>query len=102
MKAYLDIHKGKPVASLTKEPDINNPEFWEHVGFSDTWLNDSKYRKALREHEANLMEVENAHISQHPIEGYNEITITKPVFQIVNSGQQAEIEITENGCIVIK
>ncbi|GAH54913.1 unnamed protein product, partial [marine sediment metagenome] len=31
-----------------KEPDINDPKFWEHVGQSDTWLNESKYQKALK------------------------------------------------------
>ena len=35
------------------KPDINDPKFWEHVGQSDTWLNDSKYQKALKEWKSN-------------------------------------------------
>ena len=96
MKAYLDIHKGKPVASKSGKP-LKRDYLVLRVG----WYTD-KYKRSLKRWEANLMEVENAHISQHPIEGYNEITITKPVFQIVNSGQQVEIEITKNGCRVTK
>jgi len=30
----------------------------------------------------------NAHVSQHPIEGHDEITILKPVFQMAESGQK--------------
>lgn len=36
-----------------EKPDINDPKFWEHVGQSDTWLNESKYKKALKEWESN-------------------------------------------------
>ena len=36
--------------------------------------------------------VENANISQHPMEGFDEITILNPVYQIVSLGQVAFIK----------
>jgi len=46
------------------------------------------YRKALKSWEADCKDVVNAHVSQHPIEGHDEITILKPVFQMAESGQK--------------
>ncbi|KKN10217.1 hypothetical protein LCGC14_1038730 [marine sediment metagenome] len=40
------------------------------------------YQTALKEFEDNLIPAVNAHVSQHPIEGHDEITILKPVFKI--------------------
>ena len=36
--------------------------------------------------------VENAHVSEHPIECHKEITLNKPVWQIVSIGQPCYIE----------
>ncbi len=61
------------------------------------------HKKALKEREESLMTPENAHLSKHPIEGYNEVTISKPVFQIAEIGQQVEIEKTgDKKCKIIK
>ena len=47
-------------------------------------------------------DVVGAHVSQHPIEGFEEITIMKPVFQIVESGQKC-LKVPEgDGVRVIK
>ena len=52
----------------------------------------SLHDKALTEWKKNCIPCENAHVSQHPIEGYDEITILKPVFQIVTPGQKVLAE----------
>jgi len=48
------------------------------------------YQTALKEWEKTLIPAVNAHVSQHPIEGHDEITILKPVFEIVTPGQKVE------------
>ena len=76
--------------SAERKPDTKTDEFWEGVGQSDMYLNDSKYRKALKEWEKTLIPAVNAHVSQHPIEGHDEITILKPVFEIVTPGTKVQ------------
>jgi len=50
----------------------------------------------------NHIPAENAHISEHPIEGHKEISIMKPVFQMADPGQKANIEIIGKTCRVTK
>jgi len=50
----------------------------------------------------NHIPAENAHISEHPIEGHKEISIMKPVFEIVESGQKVETKQTPEGKIITK
>lgn len=46
------------------------------------------FHKAYKSWLESCKDVVNAHVSQHPIEGHDEITIMKPVYQIVESGQK--------------
>ncbi len=48
------------------------------------------YGCAIEEWEKTLIPAVNAHVSQHPIEGHDEITILKPVFEIVTPGTKVE------------
>ncbi len=48
--------------SAEMKPDTKTDEFWEGVGQSDMYLNDSKYRKALKEWKRTLIPVKN-HVS---------------------------------------
>ena len=88
MKAYLSIYKGKPVASLTEEPVISthNAHHWQRTMFD--W-------------ESDLMDIENVEKYDAGSEGIVYfIKIGKRCVQF--TPQQAEIEITENGCIITK
>lgn len=93
--AYLYIHKGKSVASLTEEPEQKATLFA---------YDEITYQNALQKHESNLMEVENAE------KRGGEIMIRKvadnsigEILGIYNSGQRVEIvQIGEKICKVIK
>ncbi len=63
MKGYLYPQSDGVYVNPKLKPDTKRDKFWENVGFSDMWLNDSKYRKALKEWESQLVKVENAHIA---------------------------------------
>ena len=93
-----------------KEPDINNPKFWEHVGQYDTWLNESKYRKALKEWEASGKIVDNntKFESDGIIRNWREkptgswyIETVNGIFKLI-SGQQVETEPSGENVIVTK
>ena len=62
----------------------------------DIHLKESEYKKALKAWQAKCIPVVNANVSYHPMEGYEEIIITKPVYQIVDSGQKCEHSV-KNG-----
>lgn len=69
------IVDGKPVLNPHERPSAKF-RLWETFKPElDAWFN-------------NCVEAENAHISQHSIEGHDEITILKPVFQIVTPGSK--------------
>ncbi len=92
MKAYLYIHKGMPVASLTEKPELYTVK--DYIS------------KALKEYKANLMELENSsYINSEnrtviSIEDTNTIHNHDWHTEVFVPGQQVEIEITENGCKV--
>ncbi len=90
MKTYLYTHKGKPVASKTEEPDKRD---FIYFGVKGPNLL-SQYLEALKDYEDNLMEVEN--VFENRII-YDENGSRIGIFIL---GNRAEIEITENGCIV--
>ena len=50
----------------------------------------AKWYFAMEKWEDNCIPVVNAEITEHPIEGTKEITIFKPVWQIVDFGQKVE------------
>ncbi len=60
------------------------------------------YHKVLKKWSANGKIVENAHESEHSMEGYPEILVSKPVFQIVTPGQQVETKPSGENVIVTK
>jgi len=72
---------------LAKEP---KPEGTWNIRMSLQKIEDTTiaHNKALKEWHSKLIPVENAHVSEHPIEGHQEVTIMKPVFQMANHGQQ--------------
>ncbi len=91
---YIYIENSMPVISAERKPELRD---FAKQKYSST-VNIAEYLKALKEWEKTLIPAVNAHISQHPIEGHDEITILKPVFEIVTPGtkvQHNEGEITK-------
>ena len=106
MKAYLDTHRGMPVASKTEKPEKLNrlPD-----GHEENELIELHEKYDLKEYEANSMEVEN--IARYPFNKgiwywggawYFQPTSEATTEFVIPEGQQVEIEITENGCRVTK
>ena len=77
---YIYIENGIPAISAERKPERLN--FKQPGNFY--------YQTALKEWEKTLILAVNAHVSQHPIEGHDEITILKPVFEIVTPGTKVE------------
>ncbi len=87
---------------ISKEPKPDRKDFeleYSHLHYE---LVDIEYEQALREFESNKIPVENAYVSEHPIEGYDEATITKPIWQIVEEGQQVTAEIKDGKATITK
>ena len=99
MKAYLDKHRGKLVASLTEKPNIA-----DYAGVGCFALKEPGFREILqhkrdmKDYEANLMEVENV-VSMRGRERLKISVLYYTIYDIP-PGQQVEIEITETGCKV--
>ena len=99
---YLYIINGKVMVSKMKKPEW---EIYEKMN-SERAVSMARmkqiYQRDLKEFNDNLWEAENAHISKHPIEGYYEITILKPVFQMAENGQPCEYDRKGKKAIITK
>ena len=94
MIEFVEIVDGKVMVG-GKKPDTKDKDWYSH---EEMW----EFVNALNEWEAGLKPVVNAHVSQHQIEGHDEISIMKPVFEIVESGQKVETKQTPEGKIITK
>ena len=95
-KAFLYIEDGEVVVNPELMPELTKDQFIPDND-EENRLIEIHHEFDLTEWETQHIKVENAHVSKHPIEGNEEITITKPVWQIVGIGQPCHIE---NGKVV--
>ena len=89
IKAYLNILNGKVVASTVEKPVItkgNNALYWHRI---------------LAEFESSILgEVVNAHVSQHPVGGHDEITVTKSVWQMAEPNHPCQVEVGDKVTVI--
>ena len=88
-KGYIYIENGKVVWNAEERP---KEYMFTTSKFGGVVWNTEEYIEALKAWQDGCVVVENANISQHPMEGFDEITILKPVYQIVSFGQVAFIK----------
>ena len=85
-EGILVIIDGKVKCADREKP---KPEKFRYIkGQAMTRQGIRDYGKALSKFNESCKDVVNAHESQHAMEGYPEITILKPVYQIVEPGQR--------------
>ena len=88
---YTYIENGIPVISAERKPEPPKGMLWDSCGdLPPTQEQENDYKTSLKKWERTLIPAVNAHVSQHPIEGHDEITILKPVFEIVTPGQKVQ------------
>ena len=90
MKAYTQLIENKVMVSTLTKPEMKggNARYWHRL---------------LAEFESSILgEAENAHVSEHSIEGHNEITVMKPVFQMAEPNEPCEVEKSGDKYKIVK
>ena len=74
--------------SAERKPELK--DFYIDKIYSSIRFDTIAHNTAMFNWEKTPIPAVNAHVSQHPIEGHDEITILKPVFEIVTPGTKVE------------